>query len=89
MEEVLTRQIIAGGGRFKGIRHAAGWEDKTRDVHISHTNPPQHLYRDHVKFREGFSKLYELDLSFDAWVYHPQPAILLIWRAHFRHSLSF
>ena len=25
-----------------------------------------------MKFREGFSKLGELDLSFDAWVYHPQ-----------------
>ena len=72
VEDVLTRQISVGGGRFKGIRHAAGWEDKTRDVHNSHTNPPQHLYRDHAKFREGFAKLGELDLSFDAWVYHPQ-----------------
>lgn len=72
VEEVLVAQMAAGCGRFKGIRHAAGWEDKTRGIHHSHTNPPPHLYRDHAKFREGFAKLGELGLTFDAWLYHPQ-----------------
>jgi L-fuconolactonase len=77
VEEVLAAQVAAGGGRFKGIRHAAGWEDKTREIHNSHSNPPQHLYRDHAAFREGFAKLGELGLSFDAWVYHTQLADLI------------
>ncbi|MFT5507062.1 MAG: L-fuconolactonase [Hyphomicrobiaceae bacterium] len=72
VEEVLTAQIAAGCGRFKGIRHAAGWEDKTRGIHNSHTNPPEHLYRDDKKFREGFAKLGQLGLTFDAWLYHTQ-----------------
>ena len=77
VEEVLTAQVNAGGGRFKGIRHAAAWEDKTREIHNSHSNPPQHLYRDDRAFREGFAKLGELGLSFDAWVYHTQLADLI------------
>ncbi|MEM0990832.1 MAG: amidohydrolase family protein [Pseudomonadota bacterium] len=72
VEEVLTAQIAAGGGRFKGIRHTAGWEDRTRSVHLSHSNPPRHLYRDHDGFRAGFGVLGRLGLSFDAWCYHPQ-----------------
>lgn len=72
VEEVLRAQMAAGGDRFKGIRHAAGWDDRTRTVHISHANPPRHLYRDHAGFREGFAVLGKLGLSFDAWAYHPQ-----------------
>lgn len=72
VEEVLATQIARGGPRFKGIRHAAGWEDRTRSIHISHSNPPPHLYRDHAGFREGFAVLGQLGLSFDAWCYHPQ-----------------
>ena len=72
VEEVLSAQVQVGGGRLKGIRYAAGWEDKTREIHNGHTNPPRHLYRDDAAFREGFAKLGELGLSFDAWLYHPQ-----------------
>jgi len=71
-EEVLGRHMAAAGPRFKGIRHAAAWEDKAPEIHNSHTNPPPHLYRDHAKFREGFATLARLGLSFDAWLYHPQ-----------------
>ena len=71
-EEVLSRHMAAAGPRFKGIRHAAAWEDKAPEIHNSHTNPPPHLYRDHAKFREGFAALARLGLSFDAWLYHPQ-----------------
>src|SRR5262252_5704657 len=71
-EEVLGRHMAAAGPRFKGIRHAAAWEDKAPEIHNSHTNPPPHLYRDHAQFREGFAALGRCGLSFDAWLYHPQ-----------------
>ena len=71
-EEVLVAGIEAGRGRFRGIRHSAGWEDRTQSIHKSHSNPPPHLYRDHGGFREGFAVLGRLGLTFDAWLYHPQ-----------------
>ncbi len=56
--------------RFRGIRHAAGW-DESDEVRNSHTNPPQGLYlRD--DFRAGFAELAKRGLSFDAWLYHRQ-----------------
>jgi predicted TIM-barrel fold metal-dependent hydrolase len=56
-EEVLRAHMAAAGPRFKGIRHAAAWEDKAPEIHNSHTTPPPHLYRDHAKFHEGFAAL--------------------------------
>lgn len=67
---VLEAHITAGGGRFRGIRHAAGW-DPDPDVANSHTNPIQSLFLDST-FRKGFARLAPLGLSFDAWLYHPQ-----------------
>jgi L-fuconolactonase len=63
---------MAVSSRFRGIRHAAGWQDKAPEIHNSHTDPPPHLYRDHAKFREGFAVLGRMGLVFDAWLYHPQ-----------------
>src|SRR5712692_3594983 len=40
VEEVLAAHVAAGGGRFRGIRHAAGWQDRTPEVNNSHTDPP-------------------------------------------------
>ena len=56
--------------RFRGIRHAAGW-DASDQVRNSHTHPPQSLYL-HDDFRAGFQQLVNRGLSFDAWLYHPQ-----------------
>lgn len=56
--------------RFKGIRHAAGW-DASEAVRNSHTDPIEHLYLDPT-FREGFAELGKRGLSFDAWLYHTQ-----------------
>ena len=75
-EEVLRAHMSAADSRFKGIRHAAAWEDKEPKIHNSHTNPPPHLYRDHAQFREGFAALGRLGLTFDAWLYHTQIADL-------------
>ncbi len=70
VEEVLQAHIAAAPARFRGIRHAAGY-DEHPDVRNSHTNPPKDLYQS-KGFREGFAKLKKLNLTFDAWQYHPQ-----------------
>lgn len=56
--------------RFKGIRHAAGW-DASSEVRNSHSNPCEHLLGT-AAFREGFAELGKRGLSFDCWLYHPQ-----------------
>ncbi|MXW52387.1 MAG: amidohydrolase family protein [Gammaproteobacteria bacterium] len=67
--DVLDRHMSVSE-RFRGIRHAAGW-DPSEEVRNSHTNPTQHLYLDHT-FQEGFKELGKRNLTFDAWLYHPQ-----------------
>jgi predicted TIM-barrel fold metal-dependent hydrolase len=67
--EVLDAHI-AVGPRFKGIRHAVGW-DAADTVRNSHTNPTEGLLLD-ATFRKGFAELGKRNLSFDAWLYHPQ-----------------
>ena len=67
--EVLDAHIAARS-RFRGIRHASGW-DASPDIRNSHTNPPEGLLSD-AAFLEGFAELGKRGLSFDAWFYHPQ-----------------
>jgi L-fuconolactonase len=61
---------IAASPRFRGIRHAAGW-DASDQVRNSHTKPPPGFLGD-ARFREAFRELGRRGLSFDAWLYHPQ-----------------
>src|SRR5436190_3727845 len=61
---------VATSPRFRGIRHAAGW-DASDQVRNSHTNPPPRLLAD-ARFRRGFAELGRRGLTFDAWLYHPQ-----------------
>jgi len=70
VREVLEAHVQAGNGRFRGIRHAGGW-DASAMIRNSHTHPPLGLYSQ-PKFREGFAQLAPLGLSFEAWQYHPQ-----------------
>ena len=83
VQDVLLAHIAAGGGpngRFKGIRHAGGW-DASPMIHNSHTRPPRGLYGEPT-FREGFAQLAPLGLSFEAWQYHPQlPEVTALARA--------
>ena len=74
VREVLEAHIGAAGGRFRGIRHAAGWHASAQ-IRNSHSDPIEHLLLD-AKFREGFAQLAPLGLSFDAWLFHPQIAEL-------------
>jgi L-fuconolactonase len=61
---------MAASPRFRGIRHAAGW-DASDAVRNSHTDPPPGLLLD-AGFRRGFAALARRGLTFDAWLYHPQ-----------------
>jgi predicted TIM-barrel fold metal-dependent hydrolase len=61
---------LAASPRFRGIRHAAGWEASDQ-VRNSHTNPPPGLLGGE-RFRRGFAELAPRGLTFDAWLYHPQ-----------------
>ncbi len=60
----------AASDRFRGIRHAASW-NASPSIRNAHTNPPAELYRQ-ANFQAGFAALTALDLTFDAWLYHPQ-----------------
>ena len=67
---VLEAHVEAGNGRFRGIRHAGGW-DPSPEVRNSHTNPPEGLYSQ-ADYRAGVAELGKLGLSYEAWQYHPQ-----------------
>ncbi|HVT25437.1 MAG TPA: amidohydrolase family protein [Rhizomicrobium sp.] len=80
VENVLAAHVRAAADRFRGIRHAAGW-DASPEVGNSHSDPKKGLYAD-ARFREGFAKLEDFNLSFDAWQYHPQlPELIDLARA--------
>ena len=70
--EVLEAHIRAGGGRFRGIRHITA-QDADPTLMNPAYNPPIGLMGDKT-FREGFACLAPLNLTFDAWLYHPQIA---------------
>ena len=72
VEPVLLAQLRAGGGRFRGVRHSAGW-DSDPIIGNSGSDMTPHLYR-RPDFRAGFARLSAMGLSFDAWLYHSQLA---------------
>jgi predicted TIM-barrel fold metal-dependent hydrolase len=67
---VLEAEIAAGGGRFRGIRHSSPW-DADPVVAGMYATRPKGLLLDPT-FRKGFACLAPLNLSFDAWLFHPQ-----------------
>ena len=67
---VLEAEIAAGQGRFRGIRHSSAYDADPEIAHMYATRP-QGLLLD-SSFRKGFACLAPLDLSFDAWLFHPQ-----------------
>src|SRR5579862_9764412 len=70
VEPILLAQLRAGGGRFRGVRHSAGW-DASPIIGNSRPDMQPGLYQ-RADFRAGLARLAALGLSFDAWVYHPQ-----------------
>ena len=70
VEAVLEAMILAGGGRFRGIRYiSASHPDEA--ARGSSVNRPAGLLLN-GKVREGFARLHPLGLSFDAWMYFTQ-----------------
>src|ERR1700760_2236971 len=67
---VLEAEIVAGNGRFRGIRHSSAW-DAEPEVAGVYATRPKGLLLDPA-FRKGFACLAPLGLSFDAWLFHPQ-----------------
>jgi predicted TIM-barrel fold metal-dependent hydrolase len=67
---VLEAEIVAGNGRFRGIRHSSAW-DAEPAVAGMYATRPKGLLLDST-FRKGFACLAPLNLSFDAWLFHPQ-----------------
>ena len=67
--EVLDAHLAARP-RFRGIRHASGW-DASEEIRPSHTRPAPQLLED-ATFQRGFAELGKRNLTFDAWLYHPQ-----------------
>ena len=62
-------QIEAAGGRFRGIRQIAAHDPAI--VGASSYVPPPGLMDDPA-FRRGLKRLPAHDLTFEAWIYHPQ-----------------
>ncbi len=80
VDPVLEAHLEAGNGLVKGIRNGAAW-DETDTVKTPFPSGPPHLYMD-AKFREGFARLNQYGLSYDAWNYHPQlPELIDLARA--------
>jgi L-fuconolactonase len=70
VEEVLAAHVKAGDGRFRGIRHATS-ADPDPAIRGNHVGSPLGLMGT-APFREGLAVLAAMDLTFDAWLYHPQ-----------------
>jgi predicted TIM-barrel fold metal-dependent hydrolase len=64
---VLGAHLAASPNRFRGIRHSTTWN--ASETIRSDAGPG--LLADKT-FRRGFACLRRYDLSFDAWLYHPQ-----------------
>src|SRR5213594_3962207 len=80
VEPVLEALVAAGGGRFRGVRHAAAW-DASDIIGNSRTASGPHLMRQ-ADFRSGLRRLTSLGLSLDAWAFHPQlPDVVDLARA--------
>ena len=77
----LISTFLIGEGLFKGIRHAAGW-DQSDEIHNSHSNPIKNIYHD-ATFRKGAEELIRLSLTFDAWHYHHQITDLSVFAKNY------
>ena len=77
--EVLEAHMEASD-RFRGIRHMTAWDPHEDARYPGSTMRAGMLLE--AKFKEGFSRLAPLGLSFDAWFFHPQiPDLTALARA--------
>src|SRR6202047_3167806 len=67
---VLEAQIAAGDGRFRGIRHSVVW-DASEMFSRGRTNSPKGQMGGAAR-GAVCARLAPLNLTFEAWLYHPQ-----------------
>jgi L-fuconolactonase len=67
---VLEAHIAAGDGRFRGIRHSVV-RHQSEMFSRGRTNSPKGQMAD-ATWRTGFARLAPMNLTFGAWLYHPQ-----------------
>ncbi len=80
VEPVLQAHLVAGAGRFRGIRHITA-RHEAFDASLLPRPPARQMY-DPV-WRKGFEQLIKLGLTFDAWLYHTQiPELTDLARAY-------
>jgi L-fuconolactonase len=70
VSSVLEAHLHAAQGRLRGVRQQATWDGGTVGRYI--TNAPIPKLLNDRRFMEGFARLREHGLSFDAAVYHTQ-----------------
>ena len=76
---VIEACIAAGGGRFCGVRNLLGLARSRRASDRAHRSVVPYARR---QFRAGLACLADYDLSYDAYVYHPQlPELIALARA--------
>lgn len=68
--EVLDQQIAAGAGRFRGVRFSTGWDASPTVENTQAAKRPRMLREPQV--RAALAELERRELSFDAWLFHPQ-----------------
>lgn len=75
LDEVLDAHVEAGGGRFRGIRHALARAEHPDSLRIP-GRAPEGL-ADDPAFRAGVARLGERGFTYDTWNYHYQLGELL------------
>jgi L-fuconolactonase len=76
---VLEACIAASSGRFRGVRNLLAWHESP-ELRRARTGPPDVMLS--PWFRAGLAALANYDLSYDAYVYHPQmPQLIALARA--------
>jgi L-fuconolactonase len=68
VREVLEAHVVAGGGRFRGIRFSTPWD---KDVQLTPVRPAQGIMLDKT-WREGFAQLAPIGMTFDSLLFHTQ-----------------
>ena len=70
VDEVLEAHVAAGGGCFRGVRHATTFDSDPQFGQV-YTKPTARLMAD-TQFRRGLARLATHGLVFDAWLFHHQ-----------------
>ncbi len=68
VEPLLEKNIVASGGRFRGVRYSTGWD---ADEKIRNVAPEAGMLIDD-RVKEAAAVLARMNLELDSWLYHPQ-----------------